>query len=41
MLPETLDWIDRAEEAIEGFMQTDADERKLVAIQSLIGRRAN
>ena len=41
MLPETLDWIDRAEAAIEGFMQTDADERKVVAIQSLIGRRAN
>ncbi|MDE2785141.1 MAG: hypothetical protein OXL37_00610 [Chloroflexota bacterium] len=40
-LPETLDWIDRAASAIEGFMQTDADERKIVAIQSLIGRRAN
>lgn len=40
-LPETLDWIVRAESAIESFMQTDADERKIVAIQSLIGRRAN
>ena len=40
-LPETLDWIDLAEAAIRGFMQTDADERKVVAIQSLIGRRAN
>lgn len=40
-LPETMDWIDRAASAIEGFMQTDADERKIVAIQSLIGRRTN
>ena len=40
-LPETLALIDLAESAIEGFMQTDADERKMVAIQSLIGRRAN
>ena len=40
-LPETLDWIVRAEAAIESLMQTDADERKIVAIQSLIGRRAN
>ena len=40
-LPETLDWIDRAEASIEGFMQAGADERKMVAIQSLIGRRAN
>ena len=40
-LPETAAWINRAEAAIEGFVQTDADERKIVAIQSLIGRRAN
>ena len=40
-LPETIAWIGSAEEAIEGFMQTDADERRIVAIQSLIGRRAN
>jgi len=40
-LLETLEWIDRAEASIEGFMRTDADERKVVAIQSLIGRRAN
>ena len=38
-LPETLAWIGAAEEAIEGFMQIDADERRLVAIQALIGRR--
>lgn len=40
-LPDTLTWIDRAEASIEGFMQAGADERKMVAIQSLIGRRAN
>ena len=40
-LPETLALIDLAASAIQGFMQTDADERKVVAIQSLIGRRAN
>ena len=40
-LPQTLDWIERAEDAIEGFMQSDVDERKMVAMQSLIGRRAN
>ena len=40
-LPETVAWIDRAESAIEGFIRIDADERKMVAIQSLIGRRAN
>lgn len=38
---EVLDWIERAEAAIEGFMQADPDERKMVAIQSLIGRRGN
>ena len=38
---ETLALIDLAEAAIQGFMQTDADERKMVTIQSLIGRRAN
>ena len=40
-LPETVAWIDRAEAAIESFMQASGDERKMVAIQSLIGRRAN
>ena len=40
-LSETLDWIGRAEAAIEGFMQTDADERKMVAVQALINRRGN
>ena len=40
-LPETAAWINRAEAAIEGFMQTGTDERRIVAIQSLIGRRAN
>ncbi len=40
-LPQTSNWIDRAESAIESFMQADADERKMVAIQSLVGRRAN
>ena len=40
-LPQTLDWIDLAESAIEGFSQTSSDERRTVAIQSLIGRRAN
>ena len=40
-LDETIAWINLAEVAIESFMQTGADERKMVAIQSLIGRRAN
>ena len=40
-LPDTLTWIERAESAIETFMRLDADERRMVAIQSLIGRRAN
>ena len=40
-VPQTLDWIDLAEAAIESFMQTDPEERKMVVIQSLIGRRAN
>ena len=40
-LPQALYWINRAESAIDNFMQTDADERKVAAIQSLIGRRAN
>ena len=34
-------WVQRAEDAIAGFMQTDPEERKMVAIQSLINRRAN
>ena len=38
---EVLDLIERAEAAITGFMQTDPDERKMVAIQSLIGRRSS
>ena len=40
-LDETVDWISLAETAIEVFMQTDPEERKMVAIQSLISRRAN
>lgn len=40
-LPETMAWIDRAEAAIESFMQASAEERKIVGIQSLISRRAN
>ena len=40
-LDEVLDWIDLAEAAIESFMQADPDERKMVAIQSLIGRRGS
>ena len=32
-------WINRAEEAIHGFMQVSVDERKAVAVQSLIRRR--
>lgn len=39
--PQALYWIERAESAIDNFMRTDADERKIVAIQSLIGRRTN
>ena len=38
-LSETLTWIDQAEDAIQNFMQTAAEERKMVAIQSLIRRR--
>ena len=38
---ETLALIDLSESAIESFMQTDAEERKIVAIQSFVGRRAN
>ena len=32
-------WLDRAEEAIRGFMQGSAEERTAVAVQSLIRRR--
>ena len=32
-------WIDRAEEAIRGFMQASVEERTAVAVQSLIRRR--
>ena len=39
-LDEVLDWINLAETAIEEFMLTSADERKMVAIQSLVARRA-
>ena len=39
--PQALYWIERAEGAIDNFMQISADERKMVAIQSLIGRRTN
>ena len=38
---ETQPLIDLAEQAIRGFMQVSVDERKVVAIQSLIGRRGN
>ena len=38
-LSETIAWIGAAEEAIEGFMQIHADERKVAAIQALIGGR--
>ena len=38
-LSESLTWIDQAEDAIRNFMQTSAQERKMVAIQSLIRRR--
>ncbi len=34
-------WIDRAEEAILGFMQASVEERTAVAVQSLIRRRRN
>lgn len=34
-------WIDRAEEAIRGFMQVSVQERTAVAVQSLIRRRRN
>jgi hypothetical protein len=34
-------WINRAEEAIRGFMQVSVDERTAVAVQSLIRRRRN
>ena len=34
-------WIDRAEEAIRGFMQVSVEERRAVAVQSLIRRRRN
>ena len=40
-IPETLIWIERAAGSIKSFMQTDGDERRMVAIQALIGRRAN
>ena len=34
-------WIDRAEEAILGFMRASIEERTAVAVQSLIRRRRN
>ena len=34
-------WIDRADEAIRGFMQASIEERTAVAVQSLIRRRRN
>ena len=40
-LSATLNWIDRAEEAINDFMRVPVDERKVVAIQSLIRGRTN
>ena len=39
--PQALYWIERAEGAIDNFMQASDDERKMVAIQSLVGRRTN
>ena len=36
-----ITWIDRAEEAIRGFMPASIEERTAVAVQSLIRRRRN
>ncbi len=38
---QAITWIDRAEEAIRGFMRVSVDERTAVAVQSLIRRRRN
>ena len=40
-LAEAMAWIDRVERAIESFMQADVDERRMVAVQTLIARRGN
>ncbi len=40
-LSATLNWIDRAEHAIVDFMSVPVEERKAVAIQSLIRGRTN
>ena len=40
-LSATLNWIDRAEHAIIDFMSVPVEERKAVAIQSLIRGRTN
>ena len=39
-LSATENWIERAEVAIRGFMQVDSDERRAVAILTLIRRRS-
>ena len=40
-LSAALNWIDRAEDAINDFMLVSPDERRAVAIQSLIRRRSS
>ena len=40
-LSTTLNWIDRAEAAINDFMSAPVDERRAVAIQSLVRGRVN
>ena len=40
-LTEVMAWIDLAEEGIEAFMLANADERRMVAVQTLIARRGN
>ena len=40
-LSAVLRWIDRAEDAISDFMLVSPDERRAVAIQSLIRRRSS
>ena len=40
-LTEAMAWIDLSEEGIEGFMQAGVEERRMVAVQTLIARRGN
>ena len=40
-LTEVMAWIDLSEEGIEGFMQAGVEERRMVAVQTLIARRGN